>query len=181
MRAALALLALLALAGCAAHEDTAAAPTATDAAATASASTTSATTTGPQPPRMQPLDCRTPPESEGRNGSVVIRDAEAFQPWFGSACAWGGDAPPAVDFNASMVVAYFWGEKPSGGYQAVVSGYVPVVEGGSDVGSVRVTRISPGPSCATTAALTYPMAAAIVSPRREQVDVVFKDVVHDCG
>ncbi|MDW8424341.1 MAG: protease complex subunit PrcB family protein [Meiothermus sp.] len=77
-------------------------------------------------------------------------------------------ATPAVDFNLSRVVAFFWGQKPTGGYSVQ---YVSSQLSGS---TLRVTlRLnSPAPGAILTQALTSPFVMLEVPGRFGRVEFV---------
>lgn len=127
------------------------------------------------PGTTAPMTCRATPDDSTNSHTMILRNESAFAPWYAAHCAWSGSAEPKVDFSNAMVLAYFWGQKPSGGYVVSLGPY--------DVGSggtVTVTRTSPGPSCATTSVITYPMGAAVVAPKRDLVTFWVNNAVHEC-
>ncbi len=93
----------------------------------------------------------------------VVTDDAAWQAlWVAHA---GSGPAPAVDFSADMVVGLWLGPRPTGGYQAIISGFVP----GTVLGvpcfdtvcppqGMIVTAIEaqPGGSCATPSVVTHP-------------------------
>ena len=70
-------------------------------------------------------------------------------------------ALPAIDFGTTVVVVAGMGERTSGGYTVTIN-EVQVNSAGN--ASITVTEQSPGPSCATTAAITDP-ADVVVAAR----------------
>ncbi|GIW26032.1 protease complex subunit PrcB family protein [Meiothermus sp.] len=77
-------------------------------------------------------------------------------------------ATPAVDFNLNRVVAFFWGQKPTGGYS------VQYVSSQLSGNTLRVTlRLnSPAPGAILTQALTSPFVILEVPGRFERVEFV---------
>ncbi|MBO1436233.1 protease complex subunit PrcB family protein [Meiothermus sp. CFH 77666] len=77
-------------------------------------------------------------------------------------------ATPAVDFNLSRVVAFFWGQKPTGGYS------VQYVSSQLSDNTLRVTlRLnSPAPGAILTQALTSPFVLLEVPGRFTRVEFV---------
>jgi hypothetical protein len=89
---------------------------------------------------------------------VVIRSEAEWQPFWTR--LWGGDRRPrpAVDFDREMVVAATMGGRPTGGFWIQVDSAVV----SSAAVDVFVTEHSPGRSCATTQAFTYPADAVAI-------------------
>ncbi len=77
-------------------------------------------------------------------------------------------ATPAVDFNLSRVVAFFWGQKPTGGYS------VQYVSSQLSDNTLRVTLrlLSPAPGAILTQALTSPFVLLEVPGRFMRVEFV---------
>lgn len=69
--------------------------------------------------------------------------------------------PPAVNFEASSVVTFFLGQRPTGGYGVQ---YVSARASG-DTAVVTVRTTAPGPGSITTQALTSPFLSVTVSGR----------------
>ena len=87
---------------------------------------------------------------------------------------WQRHAPgrpaPAVDFTTQMVVAVFLGSRPSGGYQAEITG----ISTDGDVLVVRWAERRPGPGQVAAQVMTSP--SHLVTVPRHQGDVRFEKV-----
>lgn len=101
--------------------------------------------------------------------SVVIRDADAWSRFWAEATANVDPAPepPAIDFNASMVIAAAMGTRPSGGYAISID----EVRMGDEALFAVLREVSPGAGCVTIDALTAPVAA--VRLERSDAPVTF--------
>jgi len=77
---------------------------------------------------------------------------------------------PAIDFSARVVVVAAMGTRPTGGHAIRIDR----VSYAGDTLWVEVTSVTPGPGCATTQALTAPVAAVSVE-RRPNVSARFLD------
>ena len=76
--------------------------------------------------------------------------------------------PPAVDFETSTVIAAAMGERGTGGYSVTID----EVREHDGTLYVRVTELSPGPTCMTTQALTQPVSAVRVDVKAGRVEFV---------
>lgn len=122
----------------------------------------------------QDLGCVTGQE-RGRGtqeGTWMATDPSGFQPLWSESCS--NEEIPDVDFGEEQVVAYFWGEKSTGGYILEVQ----EVKDGSPH-QILIERITPGEDCATTAALTYP-GIVLAIDLQGPIEVVTTDAVRDC-
>ncbi|MCA1814653.1 MAG: protease complex subunit PrcB family protein [Halobacteriales archaeon] len=88
--------------------------------------------------------------------SDVINSQGALQELWGRSC--GGGQAPSVDFARRTVVAYFWGEKRTGGYSTEV---VNASDDGARI-VVRVARDTPGPACYNAQIITHPADLASI-------------------
>lgn len=77
-------------------------------------------------------------------------------------------ATPTVDFNQNRVVAFFWGQKPTGGYSVL---YVGSQLSGSTL-RVTLRLVSPAPGAILTQALTSPFVMLEVPGRFTKVEFV---------
>jgi hypothetical protein len=110
--------------------------------------------------RFSKLNVR--PAAEVRNaGTKVIRTADEWKSFLGG----GAAAVPRIDFNRSMVVAIFAGEKPTGGYSVVVD---RVTSNGSTV-TVHYHVAGPPRDAMTIQALTYPFCLIRIDQRFSEV------------
>jgi len=75
---------------------------------------------------------------------------------------------PSVDFNLNRVVAFFWGQKPTGGYSVQ---YVSSQLSGSTL-RVTLRLVSPAPGAIVTQALTSPFVILEVAGRFSRVEFV---------
>lgn len=118
--------------------------------------------------------------ARGNNSGVqaermsVIRDTDAL------ARAWSeagerGDTP-TVDFEESMVVAVFMGERRTGGHRVRVES---VRESGDEL-VVSVNMEAPGPNCMTTQALTQPYQIVRLPRLEGEVTFQIEQVEVDC-
>lgn len=98
----------------------------------------------------------------GEPTTLVVRDGAAWT------AAWarlhgGGEppaAPPAVDFAREMVLVVALGERPSGGHDVAIDAVTPDGAGGA---TVAYTAREPGEGCLSTQALTSPAVAVRVA------------------
>lgn len=99
---------------------------------------------------------------------IVARTADEFQ------ALWRRHAPgrsaPAVDFTKQMVVAVFLGSRPSGGYQAEITG----IRTAGDVMVVQWSERRPGPGQVAAQVMTSP--SHLVTVPRHQGEVRFEKV-----
>ena len=103
--------------------------------------------------------------------AVAIREAAAFERLWDEHVASQSPAPPApaVDFGSRMVLAYFRGTLPTGGYGAEIRD----IEQRGDTLHVGVALTNPARGEAVTMALTHPFH--IMSAPRVEGPVVFHD------
>lgn len=96
---------------------------------------------------------------------VVIRDAETWEAVWAEIVSPYAPTPalPAVDFGEYMIVFVAMGSRGSGGHTIAIDAVID----DSAALVARVTEVSPGPACMTTAMLTAPVAATLV-PRRDR-------------
>lgn len=88
---------------------------------------------------------------------LVVRDEATWRELWAS--IWrGGSVPPLppVDFTREMLIVAALGQQPTGGHGIFVDG-ASAAAGGL---AVRIRTVSPGPQCATSAALTEPVDIA---------------------
>jgi hypothetical protein len=95
--------------------------------------------------------------SSGIRGSrrLVIRDPETWSRFWAEL---GAGVQPQVDFVRNLVIAVASGERSSGGHDIAVQ---KVSRAGSEL-RIEVLEASPGPECATTAALSQPVDVVMV-------------------
>lgn len=107
----------------------------------------------------------------------VITDARTWSAVWSQIWASFTPAPavPEIDFSQSTVVIAAMGNKPSGGYAVSLEAF----EHDGRIYAV-VLEQSPGPTCATTAAITAPMAAVRISGAGRPVTFVEKKEVVEC-
>jgi hypothetical protein len=86
-------------------------------------------------------------------------------------------APPTVDFAAEMLLVATMGQRLTGGY------FIDVERAAAKDGTLHayVLETSPGPTCATTQALTCPAAVVRVARRDGPVAFATRTTVHECG
>ncbi len=92
----------------------------------------------------------------------VIRDPVTWGAVWAEIHAGQGAPPPVpdVDFTFDMVLLAAMGDRPSGGY-AIRSDALFLAPDGAII--TGVTSTTPGPGCATTAGITQPVDAVVVS------------------
>lgn len=97
--------------------------------------------------------------SEKAEKGLILRDATAWEALWKVMNANLDAVPelPKVDFDKNMVVAYFLGEKTSGGWGVTIQS-VNTVDG------LKVTYVvrSPAPGAVTTTVMTYPYSVVVV-------------------
>lgn len=101
--------------------------------------------------------------SEKAEKGLVVRDAAAWETLWKvmNANLETVPEPPKVDFEKNMVVAYFLGEKTSGGWGVTIRS-VNTADG------LKITYLvrNPAPGSVTTTVMTYPYSAVVV-PRHD--------------
>jgi hypothetical protein len=105
---------------------------------------------------------------------AVAKDASAW------AALWaqhgGSGSPPAVDFTTEMVIGYWTGARPTGGYWAQVTGITGANAPPGQTGVlVTLEEVRPGPNCVVTQAETRPFHLVRTSMRADVVN--FEQVV----
>lgn len=97
---------------------------------------------------------------QGTNSSIrskrllVIRDADEFSEFWTEHTATQAPVPaePDVNFETSMIIAAFAGERETGGYSITIDD----IRENDEFMIVEVEIETPGDNCATTQALTQP-------------------------
>lgn len=97
---------------------------------------------------------------EGTNSSIqgkrllVIRDADEFSEFWADHSATLAPIPvePDVDFETSMIIAAYAGERETGGYTITIED----IRENDEFMIVEIEIETPGDNCATTQALTQP-------------------------
>jgi hypothetical protein len=109
----------------------------------------------------------------------VVRTAEEWEASWAELTAGYEPVPaaPAVDFGEEMLLVAAMGERTSGGYTIEVE--AAALDGGTL--RARLVETSPGPTCATTQAITCPAAAVRVPRHVGAVAFETDEVVLDCG
>jgi hypothetical protein len=82
---------------------------------------------------------------------------------------------PEVDFSHRVIIAVFQGEQRNGGFEITVT---DLVKNGKKL-TAKVTEVSPGSSCAVTAALTQPYHI-IVTDKMPKVKFKVKREIKEC-
>lgn len=108
---------------------------------------------------------------------VVIRSEPEWQTFWTR--LWGGHhrPRPAVDFDREMVVAATMGARSTGGFWIQVDSVVV----SSAAVDVFVTEHSPGRSCITTQAFTYPADAVAIPASPQPVRFHDAKVTTECS
>lgn len=83
---------------------------------------------------------------------------------------------PRVDFARNMVVVAAMGQRLTGGFSVEIGS---VQLNGSTL-SVEVRETSPGPACATSGVITFPIAAELVPRTEGEVTFVESSQMADC-
>jgi len=112
--------------------------------------------------------------SRSSEQQVVARSQADFDAMWRASC--GPNPEPSVDFAGRTVLAYFWGEKRTGGFSTEV---VNVTDSGAQV-EVRVARDSPGPGCATAQIVTHPADVVSIPATSKPVTFTFVDRTVPC-
>lgn len=109
---------------------------------------------------------------------VIARDDATWARAWEKVYERHGEVPPrpAVSFAESMVVVVALGERNTGGYGILVDGAERV----RDTLAITVRRVSPGPRCGTTAALSQPVDIAVLPRLTLPVRWVEKAEVTQC-
>ncbi len=84
--------------------------------------------------------------------------------------------PPAIDFDAQMVIVAAMGERKTGGYTIAIE----EVTDGEDGVTARVVETSPGASCDTVQVITAPVAAVSVTRREGSAVFVEETKTEEC-
>lgn len=114
----------------------------------------------------------------GERERLVIRDADAWAALWARLSAGREPTPPlpAVDFATEMVIFVSQGTQPTGGYAIDIKA---VVQSPGTL-EILVQSVSPGASCGTTQALTYPTDALIVPKSELTVTFLERSRVQQC-
>ena len=130
-------------------------------------------------------------DCDGRQGTElhrVVRTAAEWTQVWRQACGDGSVLPvmaadgaahapaPAVDFERSLVVASFAGEKATGGYVHRVTALTAF----GDRVRVDVDRVRPGPECVVTQGTSYPGDVVVAERFGLPGRFVFRDLVQAC-
>lgn len=100
-------------------------------------------------------------------GSITIRDDKAWErEWKKTKST---EPIPKVDFEANMIVGYYWGSQPTSGYTTQIT----KVRRGLGTTWVTVTRKKPKPGDVTANNITSPATFAIV-PKSNKVVFIFR-------
>lgn len=101
-------------------------------------------------------------DSSGITGKrlLVIRDVDEFTEFWSDHVSILAPQPaqPDIDFEASMVIAAFAGERPSGGYAITIED----IRENNEFIIVEIEIETPGDNCATTQALTQPHHVVLI-------------------
>jgi protease stability complex PrcB-like protein len=132
-------------------------------------------------PILERMTCRS---HVGQLFDAVARNVSDWAALWAEACAEpiGGTGPPdeplrpPVNFTDRMVLASFWGMKPTGGFTVDVTSVIQTTQ---EV-IVTVVRSAPGDTCRTTAAHTYPGDIVVVQRAAKPVRFQHTEVVHEC-
>lgn len=110
---------------------------------------------------------------------IVVRDTETWQTVWNKVWQNVVDAPPlpTVDFSSEMILVAALGTRNSGGYGILIDGATEAADDGIDV---IVRSISPGTSCARTAALTQPVDIARLPRRGGKIEFTERAEVTSC-
>jgi hypothetical protein len=92
--------------------------------------------------------------------TVVVRDAAAWKTLWAEHAALRVPPPPApdVDFSRDMVVGVFLGQKPSGGYEAMLVDF----RAGAEGATVTYQTATPDPDQSQITVLTAPYHLRVV-------------------
>lgn len=110
---------------------------------------------------------------------IVIEDSAAW------AALWprvvGSHSPrpplPRVDFSREVIVIASMGQQSSGGFTITIDTATTM----GDTLRLNITQRSPGPTCMTTAALSFPIALARVVRPKPPIQFIERTDVTDCG
>ena len=110
---------------------------------------------------------------------IVVRDEVTWQAMWKQVWRNAGRVPdlPAVDFSREMILVAALGTRGSGGYGILIDG---ATEAGADGIDVVIRSISPGTSCARTAALTQPVDIARLPLRAGKIEFTERAEVSSC-
>ncbi len=99
------------------------------------------------------------------SGLAVARSPSALNDLWAEAGLNG--PPPQVDFDSDMVIAYFMGGRPTGGYSTAVTG----ARREGDGLRIDVREIAPGDGCGVTQAPTSPVTIVRTPMRSGAVEI----------
>lgn len=123
----------------------------------------------PQNPRVMQQGSQSAYTNEGASAFIASNQSQLQSIW---RLATGNQIPqpatPSVDFNLNRVVAFFWGQKPTGGYGVQ---YISSQLSGSTL-RVTLRLVSPAPGAILTQALTSPFVMLEVPGRFTRVEFV---------
>ncbi len=110
--------------------------------------------------------------------NLAVRDAPAWAAMWRRITAAHGEPPPppAIDFGREMLLIAAMGTQPSGGYRIRIE---RVLDQGGWL-EAHVVRVSPGPRCGATAALTHPIDIVRVAASPKPVSWLERDEMADC-
>lgn len=123
----------------------------------------------PQNPRVMQQGSQSAYTNEGASAFIASNQGQLQSIW---RLATGNQLPqpatPSVDFNLNRVVAFFWGQKPTGGYG------IQLLNTQLSASTLRVTLrlVSPAPGAILTQALTSPFVMLEVPGRFTRVEFV---------
>jgi len=105
---------------------------------------------------------------------MVIKDSERWSSLLNGIPSQAVDS--SVDFDESMVLVAFQGEKPTGGYSIEITR----IDNTKRSVNVYVTEVSPGNDCITTQAVTQPFHIVTTKTIDKEVKFISKMIVADC-
>lgn len=105
------------------------------------------------------------------SGGMVFKDTKSWQSFWSTYCTViddkGNKMPaPGIDFDKSMLVGVFSGQKPTGGYSIKIE---RILESPKSL-IVEYSEESPDPGAMVTMALTYPCQLALISKSEKTVE-----------
>lgn len=110
--------------------------------------------------------------------NIIVRDQAAWEDLWNTIYAARSPRPalPVVDFGKYMLVARAMGQRPTGGFNVVITGLLR--QSGDYIVHVRET--APGPRCGVTQAVTSPIDIARIARHDDAMTFAIATETKDC-
>jgi hypothetical protein len=108
---------------------------------------------------------------QNQKQNLVIKSADEWKNKLGK------DAPSTINFDDSMVIAVFAGQRTSGGNDIEIK---KIVDHDNNI-EVDVEETSPGSSCITTSVINYPSHIVTIPQSDKEVKFNTSETVKECN